>query len=197
MCKCVYCGATLNKHTYHNSPMLECPTKHIKTGICPGCVITVKRLEEIVIDEIKDHCQRLMDVSAVKSKIDSNVEINNRRQEILKSIESAIKKQKLLKNRLTSLYMDKADGIISIKDYYQFKNAIDADSVEIDTTIKLLESKLLSIDDEIKALESNHTIVNQYSNIEKLTHNELMFLVDYIEVGGTRDNRIVRIHWKF
>ena len=138
-----------------------------------------------------------MDVSAVKSKIDSNVEINNRRQEILKSIESAIKKQKLLKNRLTSLYMDKADGIISIKDYYQFKNAIDADSVEIDTTIKLLESKLLSIDDEIKALESNHTIVNQYSNIEKLTHNELMFLVDYIEVGGTRDNRIVRIHWKF
>ena len=133
----------------------------------------------------------------VKSKIDSNVEINNRRQEILKSIESAIKKQKLLKNRLTSLYMDKADGIISIKDYYQFKNAIDADSVEIDTTIKLLESKLLSIDDEIKALESNHTIVNQYSNIEKLTHNELMFLVDYIEVGGTRDNRIVRIHWKF
>lgn len=81
MCKCVYCGATLNKHTYHNSPMLECPTKHIKTGICPGCVITVKRLEEIVIDEIKDHCQRLMDVSAVKSKIDSNVEINNRRQE--------------------------------------------------------------------------------------------------------------------
>ena len=40
MCKCVYCGATLNKHTYHNSPMLECPTKHIKTGICPGCVIT-------------------------------------------------------------------------------------------------------------------------------------------------------------
>lgn len=150
-----------------------------------------------MIDEIKDHCQRLMDVSAVKSKIDSNVEINNRRQEILKSIESAIKKQKLLKNRLTSLYMDKADGIISIKDYYQFKNAIDADSVEIDTTIKLLESKLLSIDDEIKALESNHTIVNQYSNIEKLTHNELMFLVDYIEVGGTRDNRIVRIHWKF
>lgn len=132
-----------------------------------------------------------------QSKIDSNVEINNRRQEILKSIESAIKKQKLLKNRLTSLYMDKADGIISIKDYYQFKNAIDADSVEIDTTIKLLESKLLSIDDEIKALESNHTIVNQYSNIEKLTHNELMFLVDYIEVGGTRDNRIVRIHWKF
>ena len=138
-----------------------------------------------------------MDVSAVKSKIDSNVEINNRRQEILKSIESAIKKQKLLKNRLTSLYMDKADGIISINDYYQFKNAIDADSVEIDTTIKLLESKLLSIDDEIKALESNHTIVTQYSNIEKLTHNELMFLVDYIEVGGTRDNRIVRIHWKF
>lgn len=197
MCKCVYCGATLNKHTYHNSPMLECPTKHIKTGICPGCVITVKRLEEIVIDEIKDHCQRLMDVSAVKSKIDSNVEINNRRQEILKSIESAIKKQKLLKNRLTSLYMDKADGIISINDYYQFKNAIDADSVEIDTTIKLLESKLLSIDDKIKALESNHTIVTQYSNIEKLTHNELMFLVDYIEVGGTRDNRIVRIHWKF
>ena len=50
-----------------------------------------------MIDEIKDHCQRLMDVSAVKSKIDSNVEINNRRQEILKSIESAIKKQKLLK----------------------------------------------------------------------------------------------------
>ncbi|WP_302027630.1 hypothetical protein [Ruminococcus bromii] len=93
--------------------------------------------------------------------------------------------------------MDKADGIISINDYYQFKNAIDADSVEIDTTIKLLESKLLSIDDEIKALESNHTIVTQYSNIEKLTHNELMFLVDYIEVGGTRDNRIVRIHWKF
>lgn len=138
-----------------------------------------------------------MDVSAVKSKIDSNVEINNRRQEILKSIESAIKKQKLLKNRLTSLYMDKADGIISINDYYQFKNAIDADSVEIDTTIKLLESKLLSIDDEMKVFENNQTIVNQYSNIEKLTHNELMFLVDYIEVGGTRDNRIVRIHWKF
>lgn len=150
-----------------------------------------------MIDEIKDHCQRLMDVSAVKSKIDSNVEINNRRQEILKSIESAIKKQKLLKNRLTSLYMDKADGIISINDYYQFKNAIDADSVEIDTTIKLLESKLLSIDDEMKVFENNQTIVNQYSNIEKLTHNELMFLVDYIEVGGTRDNRIVRIHWKF
>ena len=138
-----------------------------------------------------------MDVSAVKSKIDSNVEINNRRQEILKSIESAIKKQNLLKNRLTSLYMDKADGIISINDYYQFKNAIDADSVEIDTTIKLLESKLLSIDDEMKVFENNQTIVNQYSNIEKLTHNELMFLVDYIEVGGTRDNRIVRIHWKF
>ena len=138
-----------------------------------------------------------MDVSAVKSKIDSNVEINNRRQEILKSIESAIKKQKLLKNRLTSLYMDKADGIISINDYYQFKNAIDADSMEIDTTIKLLESKLLSIDDEMKVFENNQTIVNQYSNIEKLTHNELMFLVDYIEVGGTRDNRIVRIHWKF
>lgn len=46
-------------------------------------------------------------------------------------------------------------------------------------------------------MESRLEIIKRFKDIRKLDFETIQTLIDHIEVGGNRDNRIINIYWNF
>jgi prefoldin subunit 5 len=67
-----------------------------------------------------------------------------------------------------------------------------------------LQSQIEHLSNEISNIQAkqglaNNTkeIISQFKNITELDRYTVQTLIDYIEVGGNKTNRIINIHWNF
>ena len=51
--------------------------------------------------------------------------------------------------------------------------------------------------EKINDTKDFYKLVEKYKNIEVLDRETINELIDYVEVGGTRNNRLINIHWSF
>ena len=96
-----------------------------------------------------------------------------------------------------NLYKDKINNIISEKDYIEFANKLGKD-------ISSLENRIKYINDEIEKTTINHNnkknmlqLVDKFLNIENITRNDILQLIDKIEISSQCENRKIKIFFKF
>ncbi|WP_165000665.1 recombinase family protein [Xylanivirga thermophila] len=113
----------------------------------------------------------------------------------LKVIEGDIKEREKI---LTNLYIDKAKGIVSEKDYRTISFTLQEEREQLELREKDIKKKL----DELKRLESEKVniekVIESYLKYHKLTHEIVNETIDYIEIGSKEDgqNRIINVYWK-
>lgn len=118
-------------------------------------------------------------------------------ERISRQIESINKEIAKVQSRFKSLYYDKVDGIIT-QDEFSVLNE-DCKSKE-----NSLQKQLNELNDEIERINQRQAhadnvkdIISEFKNIKKLDRYTVQTLIDYIEIGGNRTNRIIQIHWNF
>ncbi|MFV0518307.1 MAG: recombinase family protein [Aminipila sp.] len=178
----------------------RCSKKIINKNACKATGISMCKIEEQVIKQLKKLSQLYFDENEIEKKlviVDSRQEALERLNQESVRIEQTIKENN---QAVTTLYLDKIKGLISEKQFVQINDQLIMD-------IKTAENRFAKIEEERQLLLKNktkkeniHEIILKYKNIEKLNRNIVLELIDSIYVGSENDEskkRTVKILWNF
>lgn len=199
--RCAVCGRPMKRNVYYNKAKtiqyygLQCAT--YKTGAM-NCTnvksISGKVLEEKIIEElnliVEQYCQtdeiQLMDFHAEQITI----------------LENQLAKLKTQQNsanaRLTKMYKDKLDGLISDKEYSMFRDILFTEEQEFSERIAELERQLEELSEKKSNIENQRAVIEKYTHFTKLDRTVADEFIDYIEIGEVSETgkREIFIHWK-
>lgn len=200
--KCAICGKPMKRNVYYNKSRtiqyygLTCASYKIGAMNCTNVhMITGLSLEKFLVDEINKLIEHYLQ--------EDNVIINNRQDKILQEQEKVLADLNLKitteENKLTNLYEDKLEGVIT-KDQYiiyskKFENSINQLKSKVSSIISNIESLRLKKAELIDKSE----IIKKYSHIEKLTRPIVDEFIDSVLIGEKIEgqSREITINWNF
>lgn len=199
--KCTVCGRPMKRNVYYNKARtiqyygLQCAS--YKTGAmnCPNTKsISGKVLEQKIIDElnriVRSYCQA------------DKIELTDIHKEQAQAIERqlcTLQKQKhTAENRLTQVYKDKLDGLISAEDFTLFREKLSQEEAELSESVSKLEKQLEGCRAKQESEENQRALIEKYMHFSELTRPVADEFIDYIEIGQAAENgeREIHIHWK-
>lgn len=197
---CAYCGYAMLSTKSHGKHYLKCPCRHIAENACIGSFISVEKLENTVLDELRKLTAKYLDKPALEKNIrfiDYNSEqINYLRKELLRY------ENKISDNSrcIQQLYLDKAKGIISEKNFVDLSVFFNAEIEKFEALAINIRHRISDLDTLADQPLSPVKIAEKYTNCDRLSNDIVSFFIDKIYIGkripGTR-NVPIEIHWNF
>lgn len=156
--------------------------------------------EDILNEKVLNSLKYIFSKYAKKDYILNNLEYeneNNIKETLLQKKANLEEKLSENNNIKFNLYKDKANNIISEKDYIEFSNKLSED-------ISSLENRIKYINDDIEKITINHNnkenmlqLVDNSLNTENITRNDILQLVDKIEICAQCEQTKIKIFFKF
>lgn len=156
--------------------------------------------EDILNEKILKSLKYIFSKYANRKYIVNNLEYkneNNIKETLLQEKSKLEEKLSENNNIKFNLYKDKANNIISEKDYIEFSNKLSED-------ISSLENRIKYINDDIEKTTINHNnkknmlqLVDRFLNIENITRNDILQLIDKIEIDYQCEHLKIKIFFKF
>ena len=195
--RCGICGKPMKRNVYYNKSRtimyynLQCADCKTGTMQC----INSKTISGLVLEKsVTDELNKIINEYCDKS----NIRVCNIQNERLYRLECRLKEQQkhqlTIKSRISQLYKDKLDGILTSDDYVLFRREFSDEVSETSENIAKLEN-------EIKILQSNSgkDIIPEnftgFSELDRITADEF---IEHIEIGNVTDEneREITIYWK-
>lgn len=201
--RCMYCGYTLSSCKNREYRYLRCSSKHFSSSSCKGTNIAQRFLERAVLQELNDIIRKYFDESSAEARITMNRNTESEKKSLQREKDTCMLKIDDLKKAVQNTYVDKAKGIISEAEYFDFRNSFNKEILTYQNRIGELEQRIDVLKQSMKEERSRADILKAYANVEKLDRAIMDKLVDYIEVGRLdkkqhRDDLPpIIIHWKF
>ena len=95
------------------------------------------------------------------------------------------------------MYYDKIDGLLTDDDFKLISAECKDNESNLKQTLQGLQNEYNSYINNKEQKYMLRDLINEYKNIKTLDRYTVELLVNYIEVGGNKQNRILRIHWNF
>ena len=108
------------------------------------------------------------------------------------SIETSIEK---LNCRLKNIYIDKIDNVITNEEFIVLKEDFSKEKQSLESNLQNIKNEIIETENLLNKSQNQIEIVSKYKDIKELDFVTVNTLIDYIEVGGNRNNRIINIHW--
>lgn len=198
---CGVCGNSMWKMSYQLASgrynYLRCKTTKTMNGVCDNIhSMRLDELESIVIDEIN----KLLDAYYDEKSI-GKLKVPQKQKSISETLKTQIKEleSKINRNdaRMSQMYTDRLDGIISVEEFSLFRNRYTTETEEFEKNIELLKRQLSeyesgSIDVDAKS------ILEKYRKIDKLTFEIANEFISKVFIGNLENDgkREIRIEWK-
>ncbi len=198
--RCANCDYIMCSSKSRGKHYLKCSNRNVSRDACIGSFISVEKLEQTILSELKLLSQQYMNKNNVKNGIEifGNIEqqkisLNNKIKEYQKSLDTYAK-------ALRELYLDKINNVITKDDYISFSENFNSEKTRIEKLISETENEILIIDKRISDNNNRQRIIEQYINLEKLNRRAVEELIDCIYVGkrekGSKETPI-KIRWNF
>ena len=198
--RCASCGYVMRSSKSGGRHFLQCPSRHYSKGACEGAFISVNRLERMVIDELKRLNAEYLDMDELERKVQFNADLLEQKQEIEAEIATYQGKINQFSKGVRDLYLDKVKGLICEADFIELSKDFTAQKERLEAQVLECQKQIAEIDIKIAVGDNRRELIEQYVNIEHLTREMVVILIDKIVVGkrisGTRDVPI-EIHWNF
>ena len=195
--RCAECGGSMRIFYNRRNRYYRCSTKFIAEERCTGHYISEKVLTKVVLSEIHKLYEDCIDEEKAAGQLEN---VNGLEQKLisigteLKKIDKEIEK---LNKRLESLYIDKLDDVISSDEFALLKKRFTTDKERCLSRRDIIAENRERIKKRQSDMESRLEIIKRFKDIRKLDFETIQTLIDHIEVGGNRDNRIINIYWNF
>ncbi|MCM1506139.1 MAG: recombinase family protein [Ruminococcus flavefaciens] len=199
--KCAVCGRPMKRNIYYNKAKtikyygMQCAT--YKTGAmnCTNIkTMSGKVLEQKVLDElnniIEHYCQT--DEIVIDDICHEQLQaLEYQRNNLEEQLQTA-------RNRLTMMYKDKLDGIISEADYRAFRENLSADEQNIIQRLAEIENHIDKRRTHQENAENQCAVIEKYTHFTALDRSIVEEFIDFIEVDEVLENsrRAINIHWK-
>ena len=168
-------------------------TAHSKYGLCTPHSLNYKKLENLVLDEIRKLCKEYVDSTTFKERIEEARKKNDSKAKKQDKISILEKKIKTNNSYIDKVYEDKLNGNIDIEMFNRL-------TIKYKDEIISLKKRIESIEKESTALDKADTNkdilekINEYLVLEKPTRALLVNLIDKILIS---EDKTIEIHYKF
>ena len=198
--RCGVCGRSMKRNVYYNKAKtiqyysLQCAA--YKTGAmnCSNTkTISGKVLEEAVIEELNKIVRQYCQTDQIKLTNFHLEQIHT----LKKQLEKLTAQQTAAQTRLTKMYKDKLDGLISGQEYTLFRDVLLEEEENASNQIMDLQQQLkLLAAKEIHA-KAQHAWMETYMHFKKLDRTIAEEWIHYIEIGAVCETgeREILIHW--
>lgn len=168
-------------------------TAHSKYGLCTPHSLNYKKLENLVLEEIRKMCKEYVDSTNFKERIEAARKKNDIK--VKKQVEISILEKKIRTNNsyIDKVYEDKLNGNIDIEMFNRLTTKYKDEIISLKKRIESIEKESTAID---KA-DTNKDIlekINEYLALEKPTRALLVNLIDKILIS---EYKTIEIHYKF
>ena len=173
----------------------RCHTAFFAPDRCTGTTVSEKVLHREIIKQIRLLYDTYVDADAAAGKITVTNGFQDRINALAVSIQKGEKAKQQLNLRLKNIYIDKVDGLISSDEFLLLKTDFNKEIISIDQSITKMNQEIADLRDRVDHSRSTIDIVRQYKDIQELDFTTVQTLIDYIEIGGSKNDRIIKIHW--
>lgn len=199
--KCLVCGRPMKRNVYYNKAKtikyygLQCAA--YKTGAmnCSNTkTLSGKVLEQKILDELNNIIERYCQTDKII--------LDDIKQEQLQALEHQRKnletQLQTARNRLTMMYKDRLDGIISEADYRAFRESLSAEEQDISQRLAETERHIDEYHIHQENAGNQRAVIENYTHFTTLDRSIAEEFIDFIEVGEVQENvgRTINIHWK-
>ena len=171
-------------------------TAHSKYGLCTPHSLNYKKLENLVLDEIRKLCKEYVDSTAFKDKVEESRKKND--SKVKKQVEINILEKKIRTNNgyIDKVYEDKLNGNIDIEIFNRLTIKYKDEILSWKKRIESIEKEISTLDkvDTDKERKDILEKINEYLALEKPTRALLVNLIDKILIS---EDKTVEIHYKF
>lgn len=199
--KCMNCGSTLTRVNGGTKYItLYCQLyKRTKKEKCSPHTIKYFSLIEVLENKIRN----IINEHLQHNEIDGNLVFDNDNSKMLlnkqKELTKLDSKIKHIQNAISTLYIDKANQILSEDEYMTLKEAFNQQVFELKANSKALEDEIAKLTLNNVKQEKKDDLIRKYADFETLDFEIVNEFVDYIEIGEKDEekNQEIIIHWRF
>ena len=171
-------------------------TAHSKYGLCTPHSLNYKKLENLVLEEIRKMCKEYVDSTTFKDKVEESRKKNDIK--VKKQVEINILEKKIRTNNgyIDKVYEDKLNGNIDIEMFNRLTIKYKDEILSWKKRIESIEKEISTLDkvDTDKERKDILEKVNEYLALEKPTRALLVNLIDKILIS---EDKTIEIHYKF
>lgn len=171
-------------------------TAHSKYGLCTPHSLNYKKLENLVLEEIRKMCKEYVDSTTFKDKVEESRKKNDIK--VKKQVEINILEKKIRTNNgyIDKVYEDKLNGNIDIEMFNRLTIKYKDEIISWKKRIESIEKEISTLDkvDTDKERKDILEKVNEYLALEKPTRALLVNLIDKILIS---EDKTIEIHYKF
>lgn len=181
---CGDCGITMGCAVgNHNSMRYYC-TNYRENGVM-GCVkkhISSKKLEKAILEAVQIHLQIFLESKdAIRSK-NSGIETGKKREVLELEITELRKKEVQYQQKLSSIYLDHKDKLLTVQEYFTLKEKYQTVLTELEANCKEKERLLSEMQEKYgEDMELSH-VTEQYAGQMMVSKDMVDSLIERIEV---------------
>ena len=185
--KCADCGKAMSRSKVGHVVYYYCRTyKDRSKTACTKHTMKHDALEAAVLYAIQQQVYLAVNVSAIMERIDRAPLGKSQSQKRKDAIEQKERERAKISRYKQSIYQDWKDGEISHSDYRHMKEDYEQQAQALEEVLQTLRAEQAELENGVDAENPFLTAFRQYQNIDTLTRDILIELVDHIKVyeGG-------------
>lgn len=195
--RCLRCGGSMRSQICNHKRYYTCHKHFISPQECSGTYVSMETITKAVLDELKKLYATYIDDSTVENSLSLKNQIDHKIMALEKRLRTFNSELSNIQNRFKNIYYDKVDGVISADDFEILNRDCKAQESRLRKQIENLKDELDAINSRKEKSESIKDIISEFKDIKELDRYTVETLIDYIEVGGNKNNRIIQIYWNF
>lgn len=198
--RCMHCGYVMRSTKAHNRRYLKCATKNACKDACIGSFISVTTLENAVLLELRKLSEKYLNMDELEQKVVFQEKLNETRNSLQAQLKEYKEKIVPCSEGIKSLYLDKVKGILSEEDFIQLSADLHKDRNTYEKLIAEVTAQLEELEKSESQSIDRRTQLEQYVELEHLTHEVVNQLIDSIVIGKRNPETKeipIEINWKF
>jgi len=198
--RCAGCGYSLCSSKNHGKHYLQCPTRRVAKDACSGTFISVDKLEQLVLGELKELLRTLLDREELVRNLTLPDPLQTQRRLLERDAEAFRRRVDELTAALGELYLDRARGRLGEDEFFRLSDGFSREKARLEAQLLRGRQELASLEAQRGAEEPIEFLLRQYTEPERLTREMVELLIDHILIGkrpaGAKTPPI-EIHWNF
>ena len=185
--RCADCGKAMTRSKVGGTVYYYCRTyKDQSKSACTKHTIKHNRLEAAVLYAVQQQVYLAVDYTKTIERINRAPLVKSQSKKLADAIEQKERELAKIARYKQAIYQDWKDGEITHSDYRHMKEDYEEQAEALNEVIEKLRAKQAELENGIDTENPFLKAFRQYGNIEKLTRDVLIELVDHIKVyeGG-------------
>lgn len=199
--KCAECGRTLRScNNGHGVRSFRCPSRFEETDSCAGCYISYRQITAAVLQELNKMIDIYLDTDALAKRVSIQQKFDQQKAGVSAEINAVEKSLKQYSQKLKTLYKDRLDDIITVKEFAGLADTIRQEQQTLEKRRDMLLLRQEEIDKQQKQEINKEETLKQYIDVKTLDRAMVENIIDYILV--TKKNpetkqQQIEIFWNF